>query len=108
MYEYKETYKLDFSKVDYINDVHSLIKKELDFPDYYGMNWYAFWDCITDMIGEPLHIELTGFERMQSKFPRDAEIMLKILKDAKHYDEDRYIDQTKIEMIIGDARYEIS
>ena len=42
MYRFKEIYKLDFSKVNYINEVHQIIKDELDFPDYYGMNWYAF------------------------------------------------------------------
>lgn len=50
MYQFKELYILDFSKVDYINEVHQIIKDELDFPDYYGMNWDAFWDCLTDML----------------------------------------------------------
>ena len=55
MYQFKELYTLDFSKVNYINEVHQIIKDELDFPDYYGMNWDAFWDCLTDMVGDPIH-----------------------------------------------------
>ena len=58
MYQFKELYTLDFSKVNYINEVHQIIKDELDFPDYYGMNWSAFWDCLTDMVGDPIHIEI--------------------------------------------------
>ena len=108
MYRFKEIYKLDFSKVNYINEVHQIIKDELDFPDYYGMNWYAFWDCLTDMVGDPIHIELVGMERFQNKFPRHAKIILDILKELKHWNNDKYKDQIKIEIVIGNARYEIS
>ena len=107
MYQYKEIYTLDFSNVNYIGEVHQIIKKELDFPDYYGENWYAFWDCLTDMVGDPLHIEILGFERLQNKFPRDAEIIFDTLKDLKHWGDNMYIERTKIEIVIGKARYEI-
>jgi len=51
MYQFKELSTLDFSQINRINDIHQIIKDELDFPDYYGMNWDASWDCLTDMIG---------------------------------------------------------
>ena len=35
MYSFKEEYTLNFSEVKYIYDVHQIIKKEFDFPDYY-------------------------------------------------------------------------
>ena len=108
MYQFKKLYTLDFSNVNYINEVHQIIKKELDFPDHYGMNWSAFWDCLTDMIGDPIHIELIGMERVQNKFPRHAQIMLETLKDLKHLDNDDYKDLIKIEIILGKARYEIT
>ena len=108
MYQFKELYTLDFSKVNYINEVHQIIKDELDFPDYYGMNWDAFWDCLTDMVGDPIHIELVGMERVQNKFPRHAQIMLETLKDLKHLDNDDCKDLIKIEIVIGETRYEIS
>ncbi len=38
MYQYKELYTLDFLKVNYLGEVHKIIKEELDFPDYYGEN----------------------------------------------------------------------
>ncbi len=110
MYQFKEIYTLDFSKVNYLGEVHQIIKDELDFPDYYGENEDALWDCLTDMvdIDEPLHIELLGFERVQRLFPWNAEIILDIFKDLKHYDNDYYIDKIKIEIVTGEARYEIS
>ena len=59
------------------------------------------------MIGDPIHIELIGMERVQNKFPRHAQIMLETLKDLKHLDNDDYKDLIKIEIVIGEARYEI-
>ena len=108
MYQFKELYTLDFSKVNHIDEVHQIIKDELDFPDYYGMNWYAFWDCLTALVGDPIHIEIVGIETVQRKFPHHAKIMLDTLKDLKHLDDNDYKDQIKIEIVIGEARYEIS
>ena len=104
----KKKYIVDFTNVKYYLEMYEVIKKSLDFPDYYGMNWSAFWDCLTDMIGDPIHIELIGMERVQNKFPRHAQIMLETLKDLKHLDNDDYKDLIKIEIVIGEARYEIS
>ena len=36
-----------------------------------------------------------------------AKIMLDILKRLKHWNNDKYKDQIKIEIVIGEARYEI-
>ena len=107
MYKFKELYTLDFSKINYIEEVHQIIKQELDFPDYYGMNWSAFWDCLTDMVDDPIHIEIIGIERLQSKYNEDANIMLKILKRLKHYNDNKYKNQVNIEIVIGEARHEI-
>lgn len=106
MYQSKELYILDFSGINRIDDIHRIIKNELDFPDYYGMNWDACWDCLTDMVGNPLHIKLIGVERVRQKFPRHAGILLELFKDLKHYDDDCK-DQIRIEIVIGKARYEI-
>ncbi len=107
MYQDKEIYTLDFSKVDSIEEVHNVIKAELDFPDYYGKNMDALWDCLTDMVGDPIHIELLGVERIQQLLPRDTKILLDTFKDLKHWGNDRYYDITKIEIVVGDGRYEI-
>ena len=38
---------LDFTNCKYYDDLHEIIKKSLNFPDYYGKNLDAFWDCIS-------------------------------------------------------------
>ena len=80
MYSFKEEYILDFSEVKYIYDVHQVIKKEFDFPDYYGANWDAFWDCLTDMYGESVNIEFIGIEKLRKAFGEEAENDIEILK----------------------------
>ena len=39
------------------NDGHKYLKKVFDFPDYYGNNLDALYDCLTD-IGAPTEIRL--------------------------------------------------
>lgn len=37
---------LDLTGCQYIDELHQRMKEALDFPDYYGRNLDAFWDCI--------------------------------------------------------------
>ena len=57
---YKEHYIVDFTNVKNYSDMHRIILDSLEFPDYYGCNWDAFGDCLTDMItlDGKLHIEI--------------------------------------------------
>ena len=101
-------YTIDFRKVQYYAEVHRVIKDALDFPDYYGENWDAFWDCITDMVGEePMHITIIGLDNIERRFSDTAEKMIRILKQAKHWCNNEYADITKIEIVDGDKRIEI-
>ena len=45
----KEKYTIDFTNVKYYLEMHGVIWHALAFPDDYGCNWDAFWDCLTDM-----------------------------------------------------------
>ena len=105
MYQYKDLYTIDFSHVNYYLEMHAVIWKALDFPDYYGCNWSAFWDCLTDMYGDPLHIEIIGLDVIERKFGADTtQKMLEILKRFKHFNNDLFSDSIKIELVSGDIR----
>ena len=34
--------------------LHQRIRKAFGFPDYYGENWDAMWDCLTDVFLQPV------------------------------------------------------
>ena len=100
-------YTLDFTNVTHFLEVHYIIKTSLDFPDYYGCNWDAFWDCLTDMRGDPVHIEIIGLDVIEKKFDNTANMMIEILKEFKHFNDDLFSDIIKIEIVKGDTRIEI-
>ncbi|MBQ2242508.1 MAG: barstar family protein [Clostridia bacterium] len=101
MYQYKEKYIIDFTEVQHYLEMHNIIRQALDWPDYYGCNWDAFWDCLTDMIGRPIHIEIIGLEVIQRKFGDTADKMLEILKEFKHCDNNEYTEEIKIDIVLG-------
>ena len=106
MYQYRK-YTIDFREVEHYLEMHAIIWKSLDFPDYYGCNWSAFWDCLTDMYGDPIHIEIVGLDVIERKFDDSAHKMIKLLKDFKHFGNDMFADQIKIEIVSGDVRINI-
>jgi len=55
----------------------------LRFPGYYGRNWDAFWDCITDpdQSTMPDVLRVNGWERLAKRLPRDAALMRECLAD---------------------------
>ena len=100
MYAYKDPYILDFRHVKSYDEVHKIIREAFDFPDYYGENWSAFWDCLTDMVGiDPIHVQIFGLERFRSKFPEQCTTMLDILERLRHYNDDKYIDTVSVTCI---------
>ena len=60
-------YIIDFTEVNYYLEMHAVIWHAFEFSDYYGCNWSAFWDCLKDMYGEPIHIEIIGLEVIERK-----------------------------------------
>ena len=61
-------YKVDFSNVKHFIDIHEILKRDLDFPDYYGGNLDALWDCLTDQLLSGItYIEFYNTRRPHSK-----------------------------------------
>ena len=104
MYEYRDLYVIDFSNLKTHWDIHRIIKEGLNFPDYYGCNWSAFWDCLTDMVGEKIHIEIVGLEVLRQSYADTVDKMIEILQEFKHYCDDRFVDDIKIEIVNGNNR----
>lgn len=107
MYEHKDLYVIDFSNVKHYFEMHFAIRDALGFPDYYGCNWDALWDCLTDMIGEPIHIEIRGFDVFEERFASLVDKLLGLLSAFRHYRNDKYLQEIHIDLLRGDRRESI-
>ena len=96
-------YVVDFTNVNHYLEMHAVIKHSLKFPNYYGCNLDAFWDCLTDMYGKPIHIKIIGIEVIEKKFDDEAEQIIGILKEFKHFNNDLFSDIIKIEILREDG-----
>ena len=54
------------------DELHEFLKKQLEFPDYYGENLSALWDCLTDLLPEEVTIEWFDFAESRKKFGKYA------------------------------------
>lgn len=101
-------YTIDFRNAEHFLQVHFIIKEALNFPDYYGCNWDAFWDCLTEMYGDPMHIQILGLDVIERKFGGYEDKMIEILKRFKHFCNDKFSKDIKIEIIKEDTRTVLS
>ena len=104
MYEFKKLYTIDFTNVNYYLEMHGIIWHALEFPDYYGCNWSAFWDCLKDMYGDPIHIEIIGLEVIERQFGDYAGKLIETFRELKHYRDDKYSHKIQIEIVSGNTR----
>ncbi|AMQ69106.1 MULTISPECIES: barstar family protein [Bacillus] len=63
--------------------LHRILKDQLDFPDFYGENLNALWDCLTGWIELPLTLVWKNFDISQKELGSDADNVLRILKKAQ-------------------------
>lgn len=59
---------LDFSDCKTYMDFHSILKETFSFPDYYGANLSALWDCLCDYLEPDTIIEIKGFNLLPEEF----------------------------------------
>lgn len=79
--ERKDSVVIDVSNVRTNEELHHLLKTSLEFPDFYGMNWSAFWDAITGLVMLPKKIRFVGWIQLVTHLPKSAEFLQKTLKD---------------------------
>lgn len=77
---------IDLSGIESIEMLHQKLKVSLGFPDFYGMNWDAFWDSISGIIEMPETIEFIDWYEFEIKFFKES----RIIKDLFDELEDEY------------------
>jgi len=78
-----QTVILDFSTCRSLDDIHQMLKTRLDFPDYYGMNLDALWDCLTGWIETPVTVVFRGVSALPKDLREEAEEMLDVFIRAE-------------------------
>lgn len=65
--------------------LHRRIREAFGFPDYYGENWDAMWDCLTDVFLQPVqrHIIVEGFDALPRELRAYAAPMGEIFSDLQ-------------------------
>jgi RNAse (barnase) inhibitor barstar len=74
---------IDVSGIADERALHLLLKRELGFPDFYGMNWAAFWDAITGLVRIPEHVCFLGWDRFADVVPHGAARLRQALDDYR-------------------------
>lgn len=49
-------------------------------PDWYGMNWDAFWDGITGLIRLPDTLVFEGWHLYKARCPEDARVLERLME----------------------------
>lgn len=78
---------IDGEMITSINDIHYLLKNELGFPEYYGMNLDALHDCLLD-ITDDVQIDLLStdalFEKLGRRYPRLLKLLCDVSEENSH------------------------
>ncbi|EOW6323934.1 barstar family protein [Listeria monocytogenes] len=77
----KKEVTIDLKKVSTKEELQNLLKQELDFPDYYGGNWDAFWDTITGLVELPEKIIFEHWSDLEESIPDEANSLKEMLEN---------------------------
>lgn len=102
---YKFNYRVDFSTIRDYWDIHRVLKDSLNFPDYYGGNLDALYDCLTDMLCDVSIIEIVGIEKV-AEFNNYDQRLIKVFHDTKHAFDNHFFDRFFVTIIHKDGKCE--
>ncbi len=78
-------YEINLSGAKSVYDIHEKIQEGLKFPDYYGKNLDALWDCLTDM-DAPVEIYIYGTKTLGKEMKElFTEEILNIFDEVKEW-----------------------
>ena len=101
-------YNIDFKNINSRETLHNKLKKSLKFPEYYGMNLDAFWDCLTDIIDHGVVITLDNFDYIEEYDAQYAKKIHEIFERSKHYANDFFYDTYSVFIIRKGEKTELS
>lgn len=72
---------VELADVADLRSLHERLASALDFPGYYGHNWDAFMDSMTDLVAsEPAsRVVFRGYRELESSLPHEARVLRECL-----------------------------
>jgi ribonuclease inhibitor len=74
---------LDGDKINNIEDFHNQISISLEFPDFYGKNLDALWDCLTGFIDTDFKLVWKNHTKSKVVLGGRFEKIISLLDDLK-------------------------
>lgn len=90
---------LDYARID-LHDVNNkqqvlqAIAAALEFPEYFGMNWDALYDCLTDMSWRRARgcvVLLAGFSSQEGDATTDLDVLIQVLNGVVEFWREREV-----------------
>lgn len=73
---------VDFTGCRYLGEIHRRLKEGFGFPDYYGENLDALWDCLDNYCDYDLHIYIKGLSDLPTEFNGYAVKLVEVFDDV--------------------------
>ena len=86
----RDLIKLDFTGCKDLGEIHKVLKDTFGFPEYYGENWSALWDCLRSRFDHVVAIEIYGLNTLPKEFTEQVEIMIRIFKRVENNSPNMY------------------
>ncbi len=75
---------LDLTECKYLYEVHQRIQEALDFPDYYGKNLDALWDCLNRDC-DVNFVTIIGIEKVAKDLKPTIKSIIDIFEENKKH-----------------------
>lgn len=73
---------LDFTGYRYLGEIHKELKEKFKFPDYYGENLDALWDCMRCYCDYDLYVYIKGLSSLPKEFEDYMRKILEVFDDV--------------------------
>ena len=67
-------------------DLHEYLKKRFDFPEYYGHNVDALWDCLYLWFEQPTVIEVRNLDKLPANMKSVGKVLREVFEDLDRED----------------------
>ena len=72
---------IDGRNVNTRDELHEVLGKELSFPEWYGRNLDALYDCLTDVCDDTT-LQVTHVDALREHLGGYADVFLRVLSEA--------------------------